>query len=291
MSRPLRIEFSGAYYHVTSRGDRREAIYEDDEDRRCFLDMFRGVIEGFEWRCHAYCLMSNHYHLFVETAQGNLSKGMRQLNGVYTQYSNRRHQRSGHLYQGRYKGILVDSDAYLLELSRYIVLNPVRAGMVDDPMEWPWSSYRATAGRVRSPPWLTTDAILSGFGRRKGEARKAYRRFVHEGIGSESIWSGLNRQVFLGNDRFVERMQRTLGDEREDVQIPKVQRRAPPPSLEQLSQASESRDVAIVAAYGTGSYSYVEIGAFFGLHFTTIGTIVRRAKAQTSRLQKGMLRT
>jgi REP element-mobilizing transposase RayT len=118
MSRPLRIEFSGAYYHVTSRGDRREAIYEDDEDRKSFLEIFRDVVEAFEWRCHAYCLMSNHYHLFVETAHGNLSKGMRQLNGVYTQWSNRRHRRSGHLFQGRYKGILVDTDGYLLELSR-----------------------------------------------------------------------------------------------------------------------------------------------------------------------------
>jgi len=107
-------------------------------------------------------------------------------------------------------------------MSRYIVLNPVRARMVDNAMEWPWSSYRATAGLVRSPPWLTTDAILACFGRRKGDARNVYRRFVQEGIGGESIWSGLNRQVFLGNDRFVERMQRTLGDEREDVQIPKA---------------------------------------------------------------------
>ncbi len=288
MSRPLRIEFSGAYYHVTSRGDRREAIYEDDEDRMAFLDVFRDVIEGFEWRCHAYCLMTNHYHLFVETAHGNLSKGMRQLNGVYTQSSNRRHQRSGHLFQGRYKGILVDSDAYLLELSRYIVQKPVRAGIVDDPADWSWSSYRATAGLERSPPWLTTEAVLAGFGRRKGEARKAYRRFVQEGIGGESIWSDLNRQVFLGDDRFVERMQCKLGDEREDVQIPGAQRRRPPPSLEQLSRQAESRDAAIVAAYATGGYSYSEIGAFFGLHFATVGRIVRKAKGRTPKYQDRM---
>lgn len=278
MSRPLRIEFSGAYYHVTSRGNRREAIYEDDEDRKSFLEIFRNVVEAFDWRCHAYCLMSNHYHLFVETAHGNLSKGMRQLNGVYTQWSNRRHRRSGHLFQGRYKGILVDTDGYLLELSRYIVLNPVRAGMVNDPADWIWSSYRATAGLDRSPPWLTTGAILSGFGHRKGEARKAYQRFVHEGIGGESIWSNLNRQVFLGGDHFVERMQQTLGDECQDVQIPKAQRRKPAPSLEQLSDQAASRDGAIIPAYATGGYSYTEIGAFFGLHPVTIGRIVRKAK-------------
>ena len=127
MARPIRIEFAGALYHITSRGDRREAIYEDDTDRFRFLEVLGEVVERFNWRCHAYCLMTNHYHLVVETVDGNLSKGMRQLNGVYTQWSNRRHRRTGHLFQGRYKAILVDSEAYLLELARYVVLNPVRA--------------------------------------------------------------------------------------------------------------------------------------------------------------------
>jgi REP element-mobilizing transposase RayT len=142
MSRPVRIQFEGALYHITSRGDRREAIYEDDEDRSAFLKTLGEVTETFNWICHAYCLMTNHYHLVVETPDGNLSKGMRQLNGVYTQASNRRHQRTGHLFQGRYKAILVDADAYLLELTRYVVLNPVRAGMVSAPGLWSWSSYQ-----------------------------------------------------------------------------------------------------------------------------------------------------
>lgn len=132
MARPLRIEFTGALYHVTSRGDRREAIYEDDTDRIRFLEVLGQVAADFNWVVHAYCLMTNHYHLVVETPDGNLSKGMRQLNGVYTQYSNRRHRRVGHLFQGRFKAILVDRDSYLLELARYVVLNPVRAGMVSD---------------------------------------------------------------------------------------------------------------------------------------------------------------
>jgi len=283
MARPLRIEFSGAFYHITARGDRREAIYEADDDREAFIEIFGAVIANFAWRCHAYCLMDNHYHLFVETPRANLSKGMRQLNGVYTQWSNRRHGRSGHLFQGRYKGILVDSDAYLQELSRYIVLNPVRAGMVDDPGDWPWSSYRATAGLQKAPRWLATDAILSTFGRRKGKAREAYRAFVQAGIDAKSVWSGLSRQVYLGDDRFVERMQRKLGDEREDVQIPRAQRHKPPPSLEQLYQDSSDRDVAIVAAHATGEYSYSRIGDFFGLHFSSVGRIVRKAKAAESK--------
>ena len=154
MSRPIRIEFSGALYHVTSRGDRREAIYEDDVDRERFLSVLGQVSEDFNWVCHAWCLMDNHYHLLIETPDGNLSKGMRQLNGVYTQYSNRRHRRVGHLFQGRYKAILIDGDSYLLELARYVVLNPVRAGMVKGPGEWPWSSYLAMVGKQSSPPWL-----------------------------------------------------------------------------------------------------------------------------------------
>jgi len=282
MARPLRIEYSGAFYHVTARGDRREAIYEDDRDREAFLGVLKEVVESFGWRCHAYCQMTNHYHLFVETPHANLSKGMRQLNGVYTQWSNRRHRRSGHLFQGRYKGILVDSDGYLQELSRYLVLNPVRAGMVTDPADWPWSSYRATAGLAPEPDWLTIDSLLGTFGRTKTHARKAYRLFVQQGIGGESIWSRLNRQVFLGDDHFVERMQRRLGDRRDDVQIPKTQRRRPVPSLDQLCHDSGTRDAAIVAAHATGEYSYSQIGAFFGLHFASVGRIVRKAKKEAA---------
>jgi putative transposase len=151
MSRPLRLEFPEALYHLTSRGDRREDIYEDDEDRLAFLDVFFSVIEQFNWVCYAYCLMSNHYHLLVQTPDANLSKGMRQLNGVYTQAYNRRYLKTGHLFQGRYKSILVDEDNYLLELSRYIVLNPVKAGMVKKVDQWKWSSYLATVGQASVP--------------------------------------------------------------------------------------------------------------------------------------------
>ncbi len=126
MTRPLRLEFEGALYHITSRGDRREAIYESDADRSGFLSLLGDVCDTYNWVCHAYCLMGNHYHLMVETPEANLSSGMRQLNGVYTQDFNRRHRRSGHVFQGRYKSILVDKESYLLELTRYIVLNPAK---------------------------------------------------------------------------------------------------------------------------------------------------------------------
>jgi REP element-mobilizing transposase RayT len=156
MPRPLRIEFAGALYDLTSRGDRREAIDEDDKDRQRFLDVLAEVAERYHRICHAYCLMTTHYHRVAETVEGNLSQGMRHLNGVYTQASNRRHGRSGHLFQGRFKGIVVDRDAYLLELARYVVLNPVRARMVEAPEQWPWSSYGAMMGTAPAPSWLAS---------------------------------------------------------------------------------------------------------------------------------------
>ncbi|MFO0700343.1 MAG: transposase [Nitrospira sp.] len=181
MARPLRIEYPGAVYHVTSRGNARQAIVQDDRDRTRFLETLAHVIDRFGWRCHAYCLMDNHYHLLLETPQPNLSRGMRQLNGTYTQALNCRHQRVGHVFQGRFTGILVEKEAHLLELCRYVVLNPVRARMVTHPRLWAWSSYQATVGEHAAPSWLWTDWILGHFGTRQREAQGRYRQFVAEG--------------------------------------------------------------------------------------------------------------
>ena len=275
MSRPVRIEFPDALYHVTARGDRREDIYEDDQDRQMFLTVLEQVITQFNWVCHAWCLMDNHYHLLIQTPDGNLSKGMRQLNGVYTQASNRRHRRVGHLFQGRFKAILVDHDAYLLELARYIVLNPVRAGMVKKPADWPWSSYRATVGLEESAPWLAVDGLLAQFAKRRSLAQQRYGQFVAEGIKADSPWMNLKGQVFLGNDHFVERMQAHLKSGEDDVQIPMAQRRPPAPSLDEIKRLASDRNSAIVEAYATGGYSYQQLADHFGLHFTTVGKIVR----------------
>ncbi len=279
MSRPLRIEFSGALYHVTSRGDRREAIYEDDSDRKQFLEVLGEVVQTHHWICHAYCLMSNHYHLVIETPDGNLSKGMRQLNGVYTQASNRRHGRVGHLFQGRYKAILVDGDSYLLELTRYVVLNPVRAGMVARPEKWSWSSYRAMCGQAVAPDWLATDGLLSLFADKRYVAIRRYIKFVSEGMDEKSIWGELNRQIYLGDEAFVKRMQARLKGLSRTVGVPKVQKRAPAVPLKKLAAQFKSRDDGIVAAYESGHYSYQQIADFHGLHFTTVGNIVRKSRA------------
>lgn len=280
MARPLRIEFAGALYHVTSRGDRREPIFEDDEDRVKFLNVLAEVVERFNWLCHAYCLMTNHYHLVVETPDGNLSKGMRQLNGMYTQASNRRHQRSGHLFQGRFKGILVDKDSYLLELTRYVVLNPVRAAMVKHPRQYPWSSYRAMVGQAPAPRWLATDGLLAQFGKRRAEARRRYAQFVLEGMDRGSIWTGLRQQIYLGDERFVARMQRRVELQGDELSIPRAQRRAPAPSLGAIAAEHRDRNEAIVAAHATGAYSYREIAEHFGLHLATVGRIIRARMPQ-----------
>lgn len=275
MSRPIRIEFPDALYHVTARGDRREDIFEDDQDRQMFLSTLEQAVTQFNWICHAWCLMDNHYHLLVQTPDGNLSKGMRQLNGVYTQASNRRHRRVGHLFQGRFKAILVDSDAYLLELTRYIVLNPVRAGMAKKASDWPWSSYRASVGLAPPAPWLAVDGLLAQFAKRRSLAQQRYAQFVAEGINAASPWSNLKGQIFLGDEQFVLRMQARLQSGKDDVQIPIVQRRPPPPPLAEIERHAQDRNAAIVSAYATGGYSYQQLADYFGVHFTTVGKIVR----------------
>lgn len=233
MARPLRIELAGGLYHVTARGDRREDIYEEDGDQVDWLAIFGEVCERFHWRCHAYCQMSNHYHLVVETIEGNLSRGMRHLNGVYTQRFNRRHRLVGHLFQGRFKAILVEGDSYLLELARYVVLNPVRAHVVNHAGDWAWSSYRAMMGKAPSPAWLETDWLLGQFSRSRQRARQGYEDFVRAGIGLPSLWNDLHQQIFLESERFVGQALDNLDAQASLREVPAAQRRARPLDLEQ----------------------------------------------------------
>ena len=170
MVRPLRIEYPGALYHAMSRGNAYQDIFHDDRDRQSFLKNLEHCTELHNLICHAYCLMDNHYHLLIETPDGNLSKAMRDINGNYTQKFNARHKRVGHLLQGRYKAYLVEKDLYLLEVARYIVNNPVEAKLVQYPQDWKWSSYKATAGFVKAPDWLEVDFALGLFLKQRKEA-------------------------------------------------------------------------------------------------------------------------
>lgn len=275
MTRPLRVEIPGAIFHVTSRGNRREAIYEDDADRLEWLAILSKVCERYNWRVHAYCLMDNHYHILLETADGNLSRGMRQLNGVYTQYFNRQHNRVGHVFQGRFKAIMVEKDAYLLELSRYVVLNPIRAFMVKDIDDWQWSSYGATIGKDPAPDWLGVDWILSQFSRQRKRARNQYIDFVRSGIGLAPIWSNLRRQIFLGGETFVKKHQKLIDQKDSLDDIPALQKRAPSKPMSYYENKYKDRNDAITQAYLSGGYTLKQIGDHFGRHYTTISRIVK----------------
>lgn len=282
MARPLRIEFPGALYHVTSRGNARQAILVDDRDRAAFLAVLETAVERFAWLCHAYCLMDNHYHLLVETPEGNLGRGMRHLNGLYTQRFNRRHGRVGHLFQGRYKAILVDREGYLLELCRYVVLNPVRAGVVPEPGAYRWSSFRATAGLEPAPRLLATDWILEQFGQARREAQRGYRDFVAAGLGRPSPWCGLKGQILLGGERFVERLRPRLDETAALAEVPRRQRLAARPSLEAvlgergaLPRAERNRRIA--EAHLAHGYTLAEIGRHCGLHYATVSRIIKTA--------------
>ncbi len=276
MARPLRIEFSGALYHVTARGNAQAPIYHDEDDRRGFLEQLAGTVKRHDWYCHAYCLMSNHYHLLIKTATPSLSKGMKQLNGGYTQWHNRKYRRVGHLFQGRFKAIMVQEDAYLLELARYIVLNPVRARMARHAREWPWSSYRATAGYAAPGPYLSTDWILAGFGKTRRIACARYREFVRAGKGRPSPWEQLKNQIYLGDDRFVKDMQRKIDPRQSLKDIPKKHKRAPPKPLSKYAARYKDRDVAMAHAYLSGHYTLTQVGDHFGVSYATVSRAVKQ---------------
>jgi len=283
MARPLRIEYPGAVYHITSRGNGRNAIFLENKDRESYLKILSETIERYNWLCHAFCLMDNHYHLLIETIDPTLSRGMRHLNGVYTQSFNRRHSRVGHVFQGRYKAILVQKDTHLLALCRYVVLNPVRAKMVEKPEEWKWTSYQATVSAVAKPAWLTTDWILGQFALNRNTARKGYQNFVKKGIGEVvSPWDGLKGQVFFGGTEFI----RSLEEKTKAVggsikEVPKAQRYANRTTLEDLFQNVKdkpSRNEAVWVAYVQYGYKMKEIADFLSIHYTTVSKIINQRK-------------
>jgi REP-associated tyrosine transposase len=279
MARPLRIEYDGAVYHITSRGNARQPIYKEDEDRRIFLEVLHRANTLYNWLCHAYCLMNNHYHLIIETPDGNLSHGMRQLNGVYTQLFNKRHNRVGHIFQGRYKAILIQKESHLLEVSRYVVLNPVRAKAVKDPEEWKWSSYRGTAGKEKPHSCLTIDWILGQFGSKRRQSEKKYSEFVMAGIDEEKIWKDVKGQSILGQDEFIKRFLNYAKGYEEVKEIPKNQRYIGRLGLAELLEGTKGRKEVsrkakeAVERYG---YSQKEVAEYLGIHYSTVSRMVNK---------------
>jgi REP element-mobilizing transposase RayT len=281
MTRPLRIEFKGAVYHITSRGNARQAIFLDEKDFADFLFVLCQAVKRYHFILHAFCLMNNHYHLLIETPYGNLSRGMRQLNGLYTQRFNQRHHRVGHLLQGRYKAILIDKENYLLELCRYIVLNPVRAKIVKDPKDWKWSAYQATTGH-KGIPCLTTDWILSQFGKEQKAASRGYQAFVLSGIKAESPLKAIKGQLFLGQDNFIDKIKHLIRDKENLKEITRKQRYVTRPLLNEILKYKDkkSKDQAMYEAHQQYGYTLKDIAEYIGVHYTTVSKVIKRIEGE-----------
>ncbi len=286
MARPLRIEFPGAVYHVTSRGDRQERIFIDDDDRRRLLHVVAQGMLRFDAEVLAFCLMGNHYHFVLRTRQANLSRLMRHINGEYTQTFNRRHDLKGHLFQGRFNAILVDSDSYLMELCRYVELNPVRSRLANSVDDWAWSSYRAHIGRQSSPTWLATHDLHSHLLGREAltvkdheDASRIYEQLVEDGLGVDLWGAHLRRNIFLGDDRFVANMQ-LLADRRRSrcPEIPKSHRERSP-SLSDWLSAGHTRDESVRLAYSDGGMTMSAIAKQAGVSIATVSRLVTRAES------------
>jgi putative transposase len=275
MARPLRICIAGGVYHVIARGNAREPIFLDDDDRSAFLATIAHVVHRCEWLCHGYCLMDNHYHLVIETARANLPIGMRQLNGRYAQRFNRRHDRTGHLFEARYRSILVEKETHLLAVCRYVVLNAVRAGICADVGHYRWSSYLATAGLERPEPFLSTDWILRQFAETRSAAQTRYRDFV----AAEAV-RDLEEKVCgerLGSERFL---RDRLGFDPPIAEIPRAQVEPHRPALAEIFGAEEA---PIATAHRRYDYPLREIAEYLGCHYSTVSRRLERETAMRQR--------
>jgi putative transposase len=292
VSRPLRLEFPGALYHVTSRGQERGTIFRDACDRRYFLNLLASVVPDQAWLLHSYCLMGNHYHLLVETARATLSRGMHSLNARYSQHFNQRHERAGHLFEGRFKAILIQKEAHLLEIHRYIVLNPVRAGIVGRPEDWPWSNYRATSGTIAYPPWLEVGSTLALFSAFGSGATGAYVRFVAQGtVRASSPLERVRRQIYLGDCRFLAEMSEHAKQRPSSQEIPAAHRKPLLVEIDEVRRAvcrewgvepeelsgRDAGDAKLAAIYLSRRLcgkSAREIGDAFGIKRGRVGNIM-----------------
>jgi REP element-mobilizing transposase RayT len=239
MARPLRIEYPGAFYHVMNRSNTGMALFRSERDRERFLEYVGRAVTRYDIKVHTYCLMSTHYHFLIETPQANLSQAVKWINVAYSVYFNRKRRRVGHLFQGRFKAVLVEADEYLKQLSRYIHLNPVRAKMVEHCRDYPWSSYRALGGYTESPEWLETDWLLSQFAEESGLSKKRYRHFVEsvENTGIKNPADEVVGGVVLGGVDFVNWVKRSfLNKESNRRAIPQLKRLAPRPTSDAITQ-------------------------------------------------------
>jgi len=287
------LEYPGAWWHVFSRGVDRKDVFRGDQDRRHFLGLLAVAVPHFRWRLHAYVLMANHYHLLVETVEPTLSRGMKKIGGDYATWFNKKHDRVGHLFQARFGAQLIDSDEYLLTVARYIVLNPVRAHIVDDALAWPWSSARATAGCAAVPPWLTTGAILDRLEPRNSvKARQRYRTFIHDVTSAKSPWRNVVGQLYLGGSAFIDRVKERIDEQERSREHPRAQRIVRCATVAEIRTAVErvageaptecgSRPVRLafaMLAHAEALAPLREVGAVLGIGATGAWALIRRAR-------------
>lgn len=278
MTRPLRVEYSGALYHVIARGNAKQKIFLDEKDRGAFLDWLEDMTRTHNVLCYAYCLMDNHYHLLIETIDANLSRAMRDLNGNYSRWFNVRHKKVGHLFQGRYKAFVVEKEGYLLEIARYIVLNPVRSHKVKYPGQWKWSSYNATVGKRKIPKFLTVDFLLSIFSKKKEQSRQQYVQFVKEGINAKDPHKNARNGFLIGDQQFVDWIwDKTNGSEeiREYARNERIVGRFSLKEIFRNIKTKQQRDNAIIFARMRCGYLSTEIARYIGLKPSVVGRISR----------------
>ena len=287
MARPLRIEFPGAFYHITARGNEGREIFRSFRDRQQFLSYLESAVQRYRAVIHVYCLMDNHYHLLLETPSGNLSQILRHINGAYTTYFNVKRNRSGHLFQGRFKAILVAADEFALELSRYIHLNPVRAGIADRPEGYPWSSCSYYTGRKKRPDWLSLDFILSYFQGRGASSQDRYREFVHDPLAKEgqSPLQGAIASAILGSSDFVNNIQeKYLACRKADRNLPALKElsKASLPKILKEAEAffqgdrTLARKAALYLCHRFSGRTLKEIGHYFGIGESAVSQASRR---------------
>lgn len=278
MSRPIRLQFPGAVYHIMSRGNDRQKIFKDDKDYQNFLAVFSDMLKKYNVICYAFCLMPNHYHLLIETPDPNLSIAMRQLNGNYTQIFNIRHNRLGHLFQGRYKSILVDMENYRYEVIRYIALNPIRAKLVKNLKQWKWSSHNEMIHNLKEPSGcLDRKRALALYDRDKNLAREYYLRNINLKMENDTLLKELNNKPILGSIEFIERIKKYIQKQSKTKEIPKIERFAHRPILDKIFPDNISRkkrnDLMLKAHYEYG-YTLSEISRVVKLHYATVSRII-----------------
>jgi len=282
MARPPRIQLPNAIYHVMSRGNRKGIIFDDDDDRRRFLEVLAEAVERYRLRCLSYCLMGNHYHAVVETTEPNLPGAMHFVNGVFSQASNLRHGRTGHLLEGRYRSVVVDNDIYLWNANLYVVLNPVAAGLVPHPADWPWSSFRATAGLEQADALLCLDWLDWVMG---GRSRVESQRHFREMLATLPENASVEESDVFGGDELRATVRQAIGATFHRIRVPQAYKELARPALAELfagSPTKQDRDERAIRAHVVHGYRLSEIAEALRLHPNTLSRILRTLRERSA---------